>query len=553
MKTLPGIQIILFFLLSQTYPGQSQQLFHDTYDVANFTERPQAITSLSNDDLVMIGESSKSAFGFDSYNFLHRTDANGNTLIHRYYQEVSAKCIHFEDIVAGDYGYITVGRTMNPTGTVQQITKLHADGTVHWANKITHQPWQGEVHDPDLNGWNDIHQVNEETFVLGGFVSFKKDNQRKYYAQFAMMDLSGQILQNNLVDLTPYNGLLPNDFAPVIVKIVQVGNSFIATGIVYENHVARMIILKLNYNLQVQWFQLVSYTHGSVIPTGMVTANQQEFIIVGKGYTVFTLRMNIYGQIINQFNYKWPNALGQPQDVHIDSSGDVYVTGSCFIDKFPGEGDVEVFLLKTDPWGFVNSLRHFGKNGIYEYTKGSVKLNNGLFAIHAEMGGQAQQHLLSVSASAPYPCGDQSVQVEQVTEEYIFFDFSVDQRESEIEIHEMEINSDVVEIQRETCGHTNPEEMKLPNSLNLPPSQNQNIEFAIYPNPTPGVIDISWKNSENFVVDRIEVYEITGKKVISEKVRQYQFKTILPNSGIYIVALKDRVGQTIQREKVIRY
>ncbi len=90
MKTYRGIFTIILFAIVQISPGLSQQLFHDTYDVPNYWESSMSMARLSNDDLVMIGESSNSTFSQDFYNYLHRTDANGNTILQLYYQEVNA-------------------------------------------------------------------------------------------------------------------------------------------------------------------------------------------------------------------------------------------------------------------------------------------------------------------------------------------------------------------------------------------------------------------------------------------------------------------------------
>ncbi len=436
----------------------------------------------------------------------------------------------FEDIEAGEYGYIIVGRTLNPGGTVQQITKLRSDGTVHWARKMTHHTWQGEVHDPYLNSMTVINKVNEESLVMAGQVTFKKQSQRKYYTHFAMMDIGGQWLHSNLLDLTSYT-----DDVPTINNIAKIGDGFIATGFVQSQQELVMIIVRLDLNLKVKWLNMVSNTGATTFPTGLTAAGTNEFLITGQSTDLFVLRMDIYGQLISLYDYIWPDVKPRSGDIFVDVSGNVYVTGSAFIDKPFGGNDSDVFVMKTDALGSVNSVRHFGSSSDNEYLESSVRMSNGLYVLSAETGKVDQRHLFSVSPSVPFPCDEEIIGIEKNSGEYIVFDLGVVQRTAECDLHEMELVVEEVPVEHETCGHTNPEEIKLPNSPNTP-SQDQNAEFAIYPNPTPGVIDVSWKSTKTSQIEKIEIYEITGKNIFSNEVKHLnQFRTVLPNSGMYIL------------------
>ncbi len=548
MKTYQGLQTILLAIILQVYTGHSQQLYFDDYDVPDFMERATSITRLSNDDLVMIGDSHKSTFGYEFFNYLHRTNANGSTQVYGYYKEINDKYFKWEDIASGEFGYFTVGFSYHPQDTLQLIVKINPDGTVDWARKIQHQPWQGEVSDPDFSTMSAICNVNDENFILGGAVSFSKENQKKYYAHFVMMDQGGQWHHSNLLDLTPHT-----DNLPYINKIVKVGNGFIATGTTTYGQDRGLLIIRLDNSLNVMWLKLVSSFGGSTVPTGLVADGSFDFLITGYSSALFIIKMNANGQFISFQDYKWPDLQPKSADIFLDASGEVYVTGSAYINKFFEGVDSDLFVMKIDPWGNVNGVRHYGRNGINEYTSSSVRLSNGLFAIHAETGAQTQRHLLSISHTAAFPCGEELIQVEEAMEDYIIYDIQVVQRESEIYSMDVELVVDEVFVNQETCGHTNPEELNLPNSRNIP-SQNQNIEFAIYPNPTLGVIDVSWKSTKTSQIEKIEIYEITGKNIFSNEVKHLnQFRTVLPNSGMYIVALREGNGKVVSREKVIKY
>ena len=548
MKTYLGILTILLITIIQAFPGFSQQLFHDTYDVPNFKENAVSIAKLSNGDLALIGVSNKSTYSYDFYNYLHRTDANGNTLIHNYYQEANPTYLKFEDLAAGGFGYITAGRTLNSTGTVQQVTKMNPDGSVHWARKLTHHTWQGEVHDPHLNSWSTMSKVNDESFVLAGEVTFSKESQLKYYAHFAIMDLGGQWLHSNLLDLTPYT-----DDIPRMNKIVKVGDNFIATGIVRSEQDQAMIVVRLDHSLNVIWLTMVSNFGGRVFPTGLTAVGAHEFMITGLSTDLFVLRMDINGQLISLHDYIWPEVEPLPTDVFVDTLGNIYVTGSAYINKYFEGEDADLFVMKTDPWGFVNGVRHFGLNGVNEYTSSSLQTGNELFVMHAETGGLAERYLVSVSSKVPFPCDEELIQVEKNSGDYVLFDLQVVQRTTAFDLHEMQLVVDEVALNRETCGHTNPYELNLP----VPPEtqpQRWEIEFDLFPNPTYGPINISWETIGDSRIDRIEICDLTGKKIFTEDVNGLgRTEMILPNSGIYMVSLIDGHGEIIWREKVIRY
>ncbi len=86
----------------------------------------------------------------------------------------------------------------------------------------------------------------------------------------------------------------------------------------------------------------------------------------------------------------------------------------------------------------------------------------------------------------------------------------------------------------------------------LPLSINQNNEnqFALYPNPTNGVLNIVYQND----IEQIEVYSIDGKKIkfsIQYGLQQAQLDASALAKGIYILVLTDKDNK-VQKQKFVK-
>ena len=86
----------------------------------------------------------------------------------------------------------------------------------------------------------------------------------------------------------------------------------------------------------------------------------------------------------------------------------------------------------------------------------------------------------------------------------------------------------------------------------LPLSINQNNEnqFAIYPNPTNGVLNIVYQND----IEQIEVYSIDGKKIklsVQYNFQQAQLDASALANGIYILVLTDKDNK-VQKQKFVK-
>jgi hypothetical protein len=79
---------------------------------------------------------------------------------------------------------------------------------------------------------------------------------------------------------------------------------------------------------------------------------------------------------------------------------------------------------------------------------------------------------------------------------------------------------------------------------NVGVNEKEVLGFTIYPNPTSGLINIGITNQY------IEVYSIEGKKVIDEYNNQINLENY--QSGIYFFVVKDKNGNPLFKEKVVK-
>ncbi|MCB9360645.1 MAG: T9SS type A sorting domain-containing protein [Flavobacteriales bacterium] len=79
---------------------------------------------------------------------------------------------------------------------------------------------------------------------------------------------------------------------------------------------------------------------------------------------------------------------------------------------------------------------------------------------------------------------------------------------------------------------------------NVGVNENKLLGFTIYPNPTYGLTNIGRTNQY------IEVYNIEGKKIIDEYNNQINLENY--QSGIYYIVVKDKSGNPLFKEKVVK-
>ena len=73
---------------------------------------------------------------------------------------------------------------------------------------------------------------------------------------------------------------------------------------------------------------------------------------------------------------------------------------------------------------------------------------------------------------------------------------------------------------------------------NLSVDENIKSVFRVYPNPTKN----SWKISTSIIIESIELYDIVGRKVLSDnpKTQDYEINGTLLSKGVYILLLNGK-------------
>ena len=73
---------------------------------------------------------------------------------------------------------------------------------------------------------------------------------------------------------------------------------------------------------------------------------------------------------------------------------------------------------------------------------------------------------------------------------------------------------------------------------NLSVDENIKSIFRVYPNPTKN----SWKISKSIIIESIELYDIVGRKVLSDnpKTQDYEINGTLLSEGVYILLLNGK-------------
>ena len=73
---------------------------------------------------------------------------------------------------------------------------------------------------------------------------------------------------------------------------------------------------------------------------------------------------------------------------------------------------------------------------------------------------------------------------------------------------------------------------------NLSVDENIKSIFRVYPNPTKN----SWKISTSIIIESIELYDIVGRKVLSDnpKTKDYEINGTLLSEGVYILLLNGK-------------
>ena len=68
----------------------------------------------------------------------------------------------------------------------------------------------------------------------------------------------------------------------------------------------------------------------------------------------------------------------------------------------------------------------------------------------------------------------------------------------------------------------------------------------LYPNPTSGVVSV--QNNSALPIENVEVYSITGQKVLTSTSKQIDLSAL--NSGVYFVKLIAQEGTSITKKVV---
>ena len=530
--------------------SHAQQLFHDVIDVPQYWERSDAIKKLPNEDLAMISRIDKTQYFGDEYSVLHRIDQNGNVQFHRAYAETSQRFYAWRNMEVGNFGYLITGQINDLPKHYQHLVKLHPDGSFHWAKKYKHQAWQGEIHDAHLNGWFAIEKISEELFVVTGAASFLKENQQKYYAHFATIDLDGNVHESNLLDLTSYT-----DQLTAIQHIKKVGNSFIATGYLSNQGTTSMLIVKLDANLQVNWMQEVTTEKFSIGCRDILVTSNTDFILLGTHDHVFSMKMDLSGQIAWVRSYKWADGNAFAGQANLDQHGNIYITGYAEINKYFAGTDFDLFVLKTNSQGILSDVQHFGKDGVDEYTTNSVRMNSGLITLFGSTN-QNSRCVLSVSTNVPFVCEQAISTVSMIDNDYGFTPLEVEQRPTYTYTESIEYEILETEYDLDPCGHIDYGELETPFLQPVLPQIGEEFiqEFTAYPNPSADEILISWKNVPNREVHKVRIQDLSGRMIHSEKVNnKSEIKYRLPDPGMYILLASDLHNRILFRTKVIKH
>ncbi len=537
--------------LSITLYTNAQQVFYDAIDFPQLRENTTDLQKSSNEDLIMLSEIHDPLFTPELYFTIHRTDQNGALQFCHKYTESSHTYYDWTQMAVSENGILVTGTVSNQIQQFQQLAKLFPDGSVAWAKKYHHMPWEGEIQADYYNYWNAIIEYEEGSYLLGGTTSFLNENQKKTYAHFAKVDVDGVSIESNLLDLTNYT-----DPSLSINKIVEVGSDLIAIGSLENQGHITMIVIKLDANLQVSWAQEIEGGSAPVVGMDVVAINNTDFIITGTHTDVFALKMNISGQVSWIYAYKWTTGMGYAGRIHLGNNGDFYLTGHAYINKFFYGDDHDLFILKANSQGNLIDVKYFGKDNVDEFAIYSVHLNSGLFAYFGETD-QESRLLISGANTLPFICGYSNAEVTMIPNEYAFTPLQIEQRPSDIYSESLVYETIPVEYNLDPCGHIDYGELEQPFPspvpLVTPPTKESSQDFHVFPNPSSDQILISWKDLPGQKIQSIMVYDLSGRKIHSEQVQnKWHTRYRLPESGMYILLAVDQHHQIVHRTKAIR-
>ncbi|MCG8575021.1 MAG: T9SS type A sorting domain-containing protein [Flavobacteriales bacterium] len=77
----------------------------------------------------------------------------------------------------------------------------------------------------------------------------------------------------------------------------------------------------------------------------------------------------------------------------------------------------------------------------------------------------------------------------------------------------------------------------------------EDFDWSVYPNPSQG--DITVTIASVTAIDRVEVLNPLGERVMELSAIENQFTMTLPNSGVYFVSLLNTAGETVVTERVV--
>lgn len=81
-------------------------------------------------------------------------------------------------------------------------------------------------------------------------------------------------------------------------------------------------------------------------------------------------------------------------------------------------------------------------------------------------------------------------------------------------------------------------------NIELSVSENEAVSFKTYPNPVSETLFIT---SENNLIEKISIYSINGKLVLSEKENVNQLDISALSNGLYFVKITSENGTSVER------